>query len=166
MNKHDFKNIDLTKPPILAATIFGVGLMKPAPGTWGSLVAVPLALILFKAGGVIGLSLAVICITALGFWAAQRFQEITGYHDHKSVVIDEVAGQWLVLVPTLYFWGVSALPVLLAFLLFRFFDITKIWPVSYCDQKLAGATGVMMDDIMAGIYASLCMMGLYYAGLI
>jgi phosphatidylglycerophosphatase A len=81
------------------------------------------------------------------------------------IVIDEVAGQWLTLIPAIGLFGFHPLPVLLAFVLFRLFDILKPWPVSYLDKKIEGGLGVMLDDIAAGIYAGLCLTGLYYAGL-
>lgn len=78
------------------------------------------------------------------------------------IVIDEVAGMWIALIPV---FGQSLLFVLLAFALFRFFDILKPWPISWLDKNINGAAGVMADDILAGAFAAFCLIGLQYVGL-
>lgn len=158
--KYSFKN-----PAVLLATWFGAGFMKPAPGTWGSLAALPFGLIIFKASGLWGLAIATAVITRIGIWAANEFDRLGETHDNKMIVIDEVAGLWLTLIPALYFFDFAPMPILLAFVLFRLFDIVKPWPVRAIDQKLKGGLGVMMDDIAAGIYAAIIITGLSYAGL-
>jgi phosphatidylglycerophosphatase A len=160
MDKINFK-----KPSFWLATWLGSGLMKPAPGTWGSAAAIPFGLIIFKLTGLLGLLIATAIIFRIGIWAANEFDRLNQSHDNKMIVIDEVAGQWLTLIPAIGLFGFHPLPVLAAFLLFRLFDILKPWPVSYLDKKVEGGLGVMVDDIAAGIYASLVLTGLYYAGL-
>jgi len=87
---------------------------------------------------------------------------MTGEHDSGAIVIDEVAGMWITLLPIAY----SPIHILLAFALFRFFDIVKPWPISWCDKKLPGALGVMADDVVAGIFSALILGGLINAGII
>jgi phosphatidylglycerophosphatase A len=151
-------------PAFWIATWFGAGLMKPAPGTWGSAAAIPFGLIIFLAGGVPALILATLLVAGIGLWAAGQIERLTGAHDSKMIVIDEVAGQWLSLLPALWIYGMEPLPVLAGFALFRLFDILKPWPVSWADQKIGGGLGVMLDDILAGAYAALCVIGFHYAG--
>lgn len=158
---------------IRAVVTFGyVGLIRPAPGTWGSLVAVLLALALHEAGGTALLPVLVLGVTALGFWAVPR--AIAGQEDKdpSEIVIDEVAGQWLALCFTLlplWWHGVSALAawpgVVVPFALFRLFDIWKPWLVGRADRRGDGA-GVMLDDLWAGLFAgvvSVVLAGVYHA---
>lgn len=79
------------------------------------------------------------------------------------IVVDEVAGMWIALIPVAAY--PSFLFIALAFLLFRFFDVLKPWPISYLDQNVDGAAGVMADDILAGVFAAFCLIGLHYVGL-
>ncbi|MCB1563418.1 MAG: phosphatidylglycerophosphatase A [Alphaproteobacteria bacterium] len=158
------KHPSLKDPAILLATWFGCGLARKAPGTWGSLGALPPGLLLGHYGGAGALGMAAILITAIGFWAAERYDKAAGAHDSKQIVIDEVAGQWLSLLPLFVLGNLSWVLVVAAFALFRFFDILKPWPVSFFDKKVKGAAGVMLDDIAAGCYAALCLTGVLYAG--
>lgn len=103
-------------------------------------------------GGAITLGIASLCITLLGLWAAHKFDQDMDGHDSKMIVIDEVAGQWIALIPA----ALNPALILLAFIAFRFFDILKPWPVSFFDKKVPGAIGVMGDDIVAGLFAALC----------
>ncbi len=154
--------MNLKKPYILVATWFGSGLSSKAPGTCGSLAAIPPALILIVFGGIPALIAGIAVITALGFWAANKFDKEQKSHDSKMIVIDEVAGQWIALIPA----GLDPVSIVLAFTLFRLFDILKPWPVSHFDKNVKGAAGVMGDDIAAGLLALLCLGGMRYAGLI
>lgn len=155
---------DLKKPSIWLATWFGCGFMRPAPGTWGSVGALPFGIILFAATGLIGFITSIIIVTIVGLWASDKFEKITQTHDNKMIVIDEVAGQWIALLPVFYFTGIDSLFIALAFGLFRFFDIIKPWPVSYFDRHVDGALGVMADDLVAGAFAALIISGGIYAG--
>lgn len=155
----------LKEPSTLLATWFGCGLAPKAPGTWGSLGSIPPALLINHLGGPPALILAILVVTLIGFWAADRYDKASGSHDNKSIVIDEVAGQWIALLPVFTLVGVSWTLTPLAFALFRFFDIVKPWPASFFDKRVKGALGVMADDIVAGLYAALCLMGVIYAGL-
>ena len=154
-------NVNFKDPAIWLATWFGCGLMRPAPGTWGTLGGLPIGVLIYAFGGWMALCLAVVIVSALGYWAAGRFEKQTGEHDSGAIVIDEVAGVWIALIPA----GLSIPYVIAAFVLFRFFDILKPWPISWADKKLPGALGVMTDDIIAGIFAALIIAGASYAGL-
>ncbi len=158
------KIIDFKKPYVWLATWFGCGLISRAPGTWGSLGALPPGIILLLWGGTPALLAGIILVTAIGFWAAKEFDAARGSHDSKMIVIDEVAGQWIALIPALSAGVLNPVLVVLAFILFRFFDILKPWPVSWFDKKLKGPAGVMGDDIVAGLYALICLWGILYAG--
>jgi phosphatidylglycerophosphatase A len=141
------------------ATVFGVGLLRPAPGTWGSAVAVLVGLGIDRVAGFPGLALATVIVTVLGFRACAA---VCGPGDDPSeVVIDEVAGQWVALLfPSFAFWmrdfdGWMPYPGwVAAFLLFRLFDIWKPGPVGWADQR-GDAAGVMWDDLIAGVFAGL-----------
>ena len=143
----------------LVATFFGAGTFPAAPGTFGSLVALPFAIALLQIPapfGRLALLVAVSGVLALGIWASSRYCEAVNRADAGEVVIDEVAGQWLALVfaapdnPWHFFAG---------FLLFRFFDIVKPWPANWAQDQLPGGWGVMMDDIVAGMYAAAALYG-------
>ncbi len=145
---------------------FGVGLLRPAPGTWGSAVAVLLGLMIDRSFGVFALLGATVAVTLIGFWACARELRDRPGDDPAEIVIDEVAGQWLALLfPAFAFWhrgiedwAYSAYPGwIAAFLFFRLFDIWKPWLVGWADRK-DGAVGVMLDDLIAGIFAGLAVM--------
>ena len=136
-------------PATLLATWFGSGLLRVAPGTCGSLAALPFAAAFVLVGGPWLLALATAAAFALGLWASARYAAAGGQPDPGAVVIDEVAGQWLALIPLPLDPGLY----LLAFLAFRLFDIVKPWPVGWADRSLSGGFGIMADDILAGIYA-------------
>lgn len=150
------------RPSRLIATFGGVGLIRPAPGTWGSAAALPLGWVLHGLGGFPLLALATLAVAALGWWAARAEEAATGSHDESAIVIDEVAGQWIALWPLslgLNHAGVD--PWLFpwpgwlgAFLAFRLFDIWKPGPIGWADRQ-PGATGVMLDDLIAGVAAAL-----------
>lgn len=143
---------------------FGVGLLRPAPGTWGSAAALVLGLLIDRLLGFPALVVATLAVTALGWWALA--QEVAGNEDPGEFVIDEVAGQWLALLfPAAAFWwhGVEnwatvAYPGwVVAFLFFRLFDIWKPWLVGRADRQ-GGVTGVMADDLWAGLFAGIATM--------
>ena len=158
-------NVNQKSISVWFATWFGCGFIKPAPGTWGTLGALPVGLLIFAQWDFAGLYAATILITAIGYWVARSFEKQTGIHDSKMVVIDEVAGMWITLLPVLYYTGIHWVWITLAFLIFRLFDIAKPWPISYCDKHIKGAFGVMLDDILAGFVAAFVIVGFYYAGL-
>ncbi|TVR83221.1 MAG: phosphatidylglycerophosphatase A [Rhodospirillales bacterium] len=139
----------LSNPATLVATGFGIGLLPRAPGTWGSLAALPVGWAIVHFLGVIGLALAVAVVFAVGWWAAQTVSQQGDDADPAAVVIDEVVGQWIVLLAT------PPEPLLygLAFVAFRLFDIAKPFPVSWAERRFAGGLGIMADDVLAAGYA-------------
>ncbi len=139
----------------LIATWFGVGLAPLAPGTVASLVALPIAWGLVAVSGSLGLALATALVFGLGALAAGTYATALGDGDPRSVVVDEVAGQWLSILPAAalpapVFWHYA-----LAFVLFRAADIAKPWPAGWIDRNLGGGMGIMLDDVAAGAYAAL-----------
>ncbi|MFC4215213.1 phosphatidylglycerophosphatase A [Pseudophaeobacter arcticus] len=146
------------------ATVGGIGYLRPAPGTWGSLAALPLAYGLHQWGGFPLLALATLICTVIGIWATAAMTRGQANHDPSEIVIDEVAGQWLAIWAISYpAWAhdisITALwpGWVTAFVLFRLFDIWKPGPVGWADRK-EGPVGVMMDDIIAGFLAALGVM--------
>lgn len=145
-------------PHVWLASWFGCGFLSPAPGTWGSLGGLVCGLLILWLGGLILLLVSILAVCFIGLWAADRFDRDLETHDSKMIVIDEVAGQWIAMIP-----AYGSLPLyLLSFVLFRFFDILKPWPVSYFEKDVEGAAGVMGDDIVAGIMAASGIMVLNY----
>lgn len=142
--------LNYKSPATWLALWFGCGLMRPGPGTWGTLGALPFGILFLAFGGPVLLALACIALFYPALKATQRLIDATGDHDPKIVVVDEVIGVWIALIPAI----LSPFFVLLAFALFRLFDIWKPWPVSYFDQKMPGAMGVMLDDVAAGVMAA------------
>lgn len=136
-------------PARLLATWFGVGHLPKAPGTWGSLAALPFAWAIVDLGGQFFLLIAATIALVAGIWAASVLERTDGTKDPGHIVIDEVAGQWLTLVPVVpdpLLYGIG-------FILFRIADILKPWPANWLDRNLSGGAGVMLDDIAAGAYA-------------
>jgi phosphatidylglycerophosphatase A len=138
-------------PAALLATWFGSGLLPYAPGTWGSLAALPFAWIIASLWGQWALLGAAGLAFAVGIWAAEIYARRSRGGDPPAVVIDEVAGQWLALavVPP------DSLPYVLGFVLFRVFDIVKPWPAGAIDRRLKSGFGIMLDDMLAGAYAAI-----------
>lgn len=155
----------------IIATFFYVGHLKPAPGTWGSLAALPAAYLIMSWAGFWGLVFASFIVYWLGYWATLEETKGQDNHDPSEIVIDEVVGQWIALMPVAYganMMNVSLLTLwpgwIAAFVLFRLFDITKLGPVGWADKR-DDATGVMLDDVIAGILAAIvtiALAGLYH----
>jgi len=146
------------------ATCFGLGKVSYATGTVASAVAtlcaIPLVLLGWKA-----LLPAFIAITAIGIPVCGAYARGRRIHDPGDCVLDEVAGQWLALLPVAAAVdGKHWLAYLVAFLAFRLFDIWKPWPVWWADQRLPGGTGIVADDVAAGVYAALVVFGTIRAG--
>lgn len=156
----------------MIVTFFGIGRLRPAPGTWGSAAAVLLAVLVYQAGGALLIPLGAVLAAVVGFWAVPQALRLTTDEDPSWIVIDEVAGQWLAMsftVIPLWRHGISILDAwpgfVVPFLLFRLFDIWKPWLVGRADRQ-GGAVGVMMDDLWAGLFAgigSVALAGLYHA---
>lgn len=143
------------------ATFFWVGHLRPAPGTWGSLAALPAGWLLHVVGGTVLLLIGILVSFALGWWATSLETKGKDDHDPSEIVIDEVAGQWIAILPL----SLGAAHVnsdilslwpgwIAAFLLFRLFDILKPGPIGQADRR-GDALGVMLDDIIAGVFAAI-----------
>lgn len=144
----------------LIASFFYSGYLRPAPGTWGSLAAIPFAYALHQLGGFTLLVVATTLVFALGWWATAVVTR-DGDHDPSWVVIDEVVGQWIALFPVSYgamMMGIDTLRLypgwIAGFVLFRLFDIWKPWIVGWAD-RMGTPLGVMLDDVIAGVFAAL-----------
>jgi phosphatidylglycerophosphatase A len=137
-------------PATLIATWFGSGLAGFAPGTWGSLAALPCAAGLVWLGGPWVLLAGACAVFFAGLWASARYAAADGRGDPGAIVVDEVAGQWLALFPVAL--DLRLYPV--AFVAFRVFDIVKVWPANWMDRQLKGGLGIMADDLVAGGYAA------------
>jgi phosphatidylglycerophosphatase A len=145
----------------LLSTFFGVGYARVAPGTIASLVALPLAwLISWQLGGT-ALCLASLTVYVVGVWSCGVYAASSGRHDPAECVIDEVAGQWFACAVA----PLSLVAFAIAFVLFRFFDISKLWPVSL-GERLPGGLGIMTDDMIAGVLAAVIIAGLRMQSLI
>ena len=142
-------------------TVCGVGYLRPAPGTWGSLAALPLAWLIASAGGPLALALAIPLLYRAGLWATRVMTEGSDNHDPSEIVVDEVAGQWVALLPVVSGAALMQVPLtalwpgwIAAFVLFRLFDVTK-WSLVGTFDRRGDPTGVMADDIVAGLFAAL-----------
>ena len=145
----------------LIGTVAGVGYLRPASGTWGSLVALPLAWAVYTLGGPWLVVIIGAAVFAAGWWATIEMTRGSPDHDPSEIVVDEVVGQWVALLPVLFGAANNNASVLalwpgwvVAFLAFRAFDIWKPGPVGWADRR-NDALGVMLDDVIAGIFAAI-----------
>jgi phosphatidylglycerophosphatase A len=143
----------------LVATSMGAGFVPKAPGHSGTLTAVPLAWALAKGGRWVFVA-GLVVVSLVGWWAAELFGRASGKEDDQRIVIDEVAGYLttLLLVPC------TAMNLILAFILFRLFDVTKPPPIRQLDRHIGGGLGVMVDDLAAGVYAGAILFALQHYG--
>ncbi|MCC5791545.1 MAG: phosphatidylglycerophosphatase A [Legionellaceae bacterium] len=148
-------------PHYFMAFGFGSGLARFAPGTWGTLAAIPLYLLMAH---LTPFSYAMLCLLGLlyGVWCCGYVADALGVHDYKGIVWDEIVGYWftMALVPP------SFAAVLWGFILFRFFDITKPPPIRWVDQQVHGGLGIMLDDVLAAVPAALMLWGMSAGGLL
>ena len=145
---------DLKKPYDILASLGGIGLIPFAPGTFGSIFAW-FAFILIS--HFVNMLILTIVIIILSIWICEKVSKDLFEKDHKSIVIDELAGMWVALLPVIYFASSQNERItyaILALVFFRFFDILKPFPVSYFDQKYKNGFGIVFDDIIAGILAA------------
>lgn len=146
-----------TNPDHFFAFGFGSGLAPKAPGTFGTLAAIPIFLIIQDLPWLVYLSWLIVTF-ALGVFWCDRSSKQLGVHDHGGIVWDEFVGFWatMFMAPAGWAW------VLLGFVLFRVFDILKPWPISWLDKKVHGGFGIMVDDLLAGIYAGISLQVIAY----
>ena len=144
-------NFKLSHPIHFLALGFGSGLLKPAPGTWGTVAGIPLLILFAQLFDFASLSYLLVCVIGflIGIYICGKTARDVGVHDHSSIVWDEVIGLFIAML-----WlPLSVKTLLLAFILFRFFDILKPWPISYLDKHVHGGFGIMIDDVLAGLMA-------------
>lgn len=137
------------EPACLIATWFGAGLLPFAAGTWGSLAALPFAWVIHGWSGTAGVAVAAVAATLAGIWASNVLVGRASARDPGFIVIDEVAGMFVTLAAAPRTWWAYAI----GFLAFRIADILKPWPANWCDREVHGGLGVMLDDLVAGLYA-------------
>ncbi|MGR5237456.1 phosphatidylglycerophosphatase A [Vibrio alfacsensis] len=150
--------ISLKNPWHLLATGFGSGLSPVVPGTMGTLAAVPFFLLLAQLP--FPLYVAVVLFSCvIGVKICQVTSDDMGVHDHGSIVWDEFAGFWITmsLVPALNIPLTEWKWLLTGFILFRFFDMVKPWPIGWLDKRVHGGLGIMIDDIVAGVMAGVAL---------
>ncbi|MGP1665952.1 MAG: phosphatidylglycerophosphatase A family protein [Rhodanobacter sp.] len=144
----------LATPAGWLACGFGSGLTPVAQGTFGSLAALLPWLLLYVLVLLVGFG--------VGVWACNVASDAIGVADHRSLVWDEFIGQWIALLPLLL-WPAPWWAIGLGFVLFRVFDVWKPWPISWLDRRVKGGMGVMIDDVVAGIFAALVLaLGLHF----
>ncbi|PAV01304.1 phosphatidylglycerophosphatase A [Arsenophonus sp. ENCA] len=142
--------LNLSNPWHLLATGFGSGLSPIIPGTMGSLAAIPFWLLMYWLLPVWLYWFIILFGFVVGIVICQRTSDDMQVHDHGSIVWDEFIGMWMTLmVIPLVSWQW----VLIAFVLFRFFDMLKPWPIGWFDRQVGGGLGIMLDDIIAAIFA-------------
>ena len=141
----------LSNPVHFMALGFGSGLIKPAPGTWGTLAAVPLYLLVMNFVTASSYSYFGLIIVGfvVGIYLCGKTASDAGVHDHGSIVWDEIIGFFITMVLLPVTWQNIAL----GFVLFRFFDILKPWPIKLLDKHVHGGFGIMIDDVLAGVFA-------------
>jgi phosphatidylglycerophosphatase A len=151
--RESFEKADFVrKTALLLSSWFGAGLMPKLPGTFGTLVALPLVMVMIHLGGFYG-ALFLMIFIPIAIWSSGLTQRYLGRDDPREVVIDEVAG----LLLTFFLLPFSWLILFLGFVLFRFFDILKPFPIGMLEKKISGGTGIVIDDFIAGVYANLCL---------
>lgn len=148
----------LGNPVHFLALGFGSGLAPRAPGTFGTLAAIPVYLLVAGLPLVAYLLLTLLACVA-GIWICDRAARDFGVHDHPAIVWDEIAGFLVTMIAA----PAGVLWIVLGFLLFRFFDILKPWPIGWLDRRVDGGLGIMLDDIVAGVFAAVVLQVLFWA---
>ena len=148
---------DLKNPVHFLAFGFGSGLLPKAPGTAGTVVAIIPWLWFAQFSLLIYCSLLLLAIL-LGIYLCEKTSNDLGVHDHSGIVWDEFCGFWLTMiaVPASWQW------ILAGFVLFRLFDIFKPWPINWLDKSVSGGFGIMVDDLLAGLYALVILQAVIY----
>tara|TARA_R110000744_G_scaffold419_6_gene1667 strand:+ start:4934 stop:5422 length:489 start_codon:yes stop_codon:yes gene_type:complete len=160
MDRHIRKRVSLANPIHFLALGFGSGLAPKAPGTFGTIAAVPLVCLLAYSTTLTGYLLVTLIASVIGIWLCGRTAKDMMVHDDSSIVWDEIAGLLITMVAVPLSWQT----LLLGFVLFRIFDILKPWPISYLDARVHGGFGIMIDDILAGLFALILMHITLYFG--
>ena len=150
------KRLRLSHPIHFLALGFGSGLAAKAPGTFGTLAAVPLYLLMCQLSLPVYLALTVFSVI-IGVYICDKAAKDMQVHDHGAIVWDEIVGFLI----TMFMVPVSWQSILIGFILFRVFDIFKPWPISFIDKNVHGGLGIMLDDVIAG-FAALAIMHLIF----
>ncbi|GAA3713482.1 phosphatidylglycerophosphatase A [Oceanisphaera sediminis] len=155
MRKPELAALKLSNPLHLLALGFGTGLSPVMPGTMGTLAAIPLYLLIQGLSPLWYLLILVLGFVA-GIWICNAATRAIGRHDHGAIVWDEIIGFGITMfaAPAGGWW------ILAGFVLFRFFDIVKPWPIRWFDRRIHGGFGIMFDDVIAGLFALACLQGL------
>jgi len=149
--------LSLKNPIHFLALGFGSGLAPKAPGTFGTLAALPLYFLMMNLSLPVFVAITLI-ITIVGFWICDIAAKDMQVHDHGAIVWDEVAGMLITMIAA----PVGLLPLVVGFALFRFFDIIKPWPIKLLDRHVKGGFGIMIDDVLAGVFAAICLQAIHY----
>ncbi|WP_298718969.1 phosphatidylglycerophosphatase A [uncultured Oceanisphaera sp.] len=155
MRKPELAALKLSNPLHLLALGFGTGLSPVMPGTMGTLAAIPLYLLIQGLSPLWYLLILVLGFVA-GIWICNAATRAIGRHDHGAIVWDEIIGFGI----TMFAAPAGAVWILAGFVLFRFFDIVKPWPIRWFDRRIHGGFGIMFDDVIAGLFALACLQGL------
>ncbi len=147
----------LKDPVNFLAFGLGSGLARKAPGTWGTLMGVAVYLPLQMLGLVPYLFVIVVAFIA-GIYICDHASRQLGVHDHGGIVWDEFVGFWITMIAAPEGWSW----LVLGFILFRLFDIWKPWPISWADRQVEGGMGIMLDDVLAGVWALVCLQVIAY----
>lgn len=141
----------LKDPVHFLALGFGSGLLKPAPGTWGTLAAIPIYLVLAQMMLLSNAVYVPICLGVglLGIYLCGKAAHDIGVHDHGAIVWDEIAGFLVTMIAI----APTSVNIVAGFLLFRLLDIVKPWPIAWFDKQVDGGLGIMLDDLIAGLFA-------------
>ena len=138
------------------ATLFGIGNIPFAPGTFGSIFAWILFIVISHFLDSTNMIVLCVFIIFISIWVCEKASKDLIERDHKSIVIDELAGMWLCLLPVLFLASSQQERIIyatLALIFFRLFDILKPYPISYLDEKFKNGFGIVLDDLVAGIFA-------------
>ena len=158
----NFKQMSqLNRCVVFCGVGFGSGLAPKAPGTFGSAFAL-LFIPLWLAIGFSGTIIAVALMSLIGIYICGQTAKVMGVHDDGRIVWDEFAGQSITFLPLIYLGTMSWLWALAGFALFRLFDVWKPWPIRVIDRQVGGGFGIMLDDIIAGAWAALCICIYFY----
>jgi len=134
---------------------FGSGLAPKAPGTFGSAFALLFVPIWLSLGFTLSL-IAILIMSVVGIYICGQTAKVINVHDDGRIVWDEFAGQSITFLPLLYLQQINWIWVITGFILFRIFDVWKPWPIRLIDRQVHGGFGIMLDDIIAGVWAALC----------
>jgi len=148
--------LSLSNPFHFLALGFGSGLAPKAPGTFGTLAALPLYWLMMDLTLSVYIAITLV-ITVVGFWICDRTAKDMQVHDHGAIVWDEVAGMLITMIAA----PVSITSLVIGFALFRFFDILKPWPIKWLDKHVHGGFGIMIDDVLAGVFAAICLQAIH-----